>query len=187
MEELQGLGAGRLTVAALRTLMTESASLPPAPPPPPKPVVTAAPMPIPSEAEQKRILGEITEGALSYSTGLPNFRLPASHQALRRSQRNRQLPPTDTIAERLSYFEHKEDYKVISVNGTPVTNRKHEQLGESASERRIRAACCSRSSARKARPNFTGSAGASCAITSCTSTASAWSRPIRKTTSRPKR
>jgi hypothetical protein len=130
VEELQNQGAGRLTVAALRALMTESSSLPAPPAPPAKAVVAvASPIPSPSEEDQKKILSEITENALSYSGGLPNF---VCLQVTKRyvdpsGAENFRL--TDTIAERLSYFEHKEDYKVISVNGTPVTNRKHDQLG----------------------------------------------------------
>ena len=131
VETLQGLGAGRLTMAALRALSTDSASLPAAPAPAPK--LSVAPIPGPDAAEQKKILAAITENALNYSNGLPNF---ICMQVTRRyvdrgGGENFRL--TDTIAERLSYFEHKEDYKVISVNGTPVTNRKHEQLGGATS------------------------------------------------------
>lgn len=133
VEELQGLGAGRLTVAALRALMTESASLPAPPAAPAKPVVTAAPMPIPSDAEQKSILGEITEAALNYSSGLPNFVCLQVTKRYVDPSATESFQLTDTIAERLSYFEHKEDYKVVSVNGNPVTNRKHEQLGGATS------------------------------------------------------
>src|SRR5450755_4490036 len=46
IESLQELGAGRLTVAALKTLRTDSASLPAAPAAAPK--LTAAPIPGPS-------------------------------------------------------------------------------------------------------------------------------------------
>jgi hypothetical protein len=133
VEQLQGLGAGRLTVAALRSLMTESAGLPPAPAAPAKLTVTAAPMAAPSEADQKRILGEITEAALSYSSGLPNFVCLQVTKRYVDTSGTDSFRLTDTIAERLSYFEHKEDYKVISVNGTPVNNRKHEQLGGATS------------------------------------------------------
>ena len=133
VEELQGLGAGRLTVAALRALVTESASLPPAPAPAAKPVVTAAPMPAPSEAEQNRILEEIREAALSYSNGLPDFVCLQVTKRYVDPSASDSFRLTDTIAERLSYFEHKEAYKVISVNGVPVTNRKHEQLGGATS------------------------------------------------------
>ena len=39
----------------------------------------------------------------------------------------------DTIAEKLSYFDQKEDYSVISVNGIPVTGREHERMGGATS------------------------------------------------------
>ena len=133
VETLQTLGAGRLTVAALRALITESASLPAAPAPPPAPAGTAAPIPAPDAEAQKKILAAITEDAVNYSKGLPNF---ICLQVTRRyvgAAGSDSFRPTDTITERLSYFEHKEDYKVISVNGTPVSNRKHEQLGGATS------------------------------------------------------
>src|SRR5579864_1333168 len=50
VEELQGMGAGHLTVAALRALSSSSANLavtPPPPPPPPKPTI-----PPPDSVEQ---------------------------------------------------------------------------------------------------------------------------------------
>ena len=71
VEELQGMGAGPQTVAALKGLITESASLEAPPPPAPK-LVVAGPPP-PDSIEQKRILAEITERARNYVEGLPNF------------------------------------------------------------------------------------------------------------------
>src|SRR6202012_4886083 len=53
VETLQGLGAGPRTVAALKGLMTESASLAEAAPPPPKPIYV--PPPAPDSVEQKKI------------------------------------------------------------------------------------------------------------------------------------
>src|SRR5258706_10826250 len=114
VESLQGMGAGSLTMAALRTLSVASASLPAAPAPAPK--LSIAPIPAPSADEQKQILAAITENALNYSNGLPNF---ICMQVTRRyvdQAGGENFRLTDTIAERLSYFEHKEDYKVISVN-----------------------------------------------------------------------
>src|SRR5512143_3721013 len=61
VEDLQGLGAGPRTLAALRELVTASAGLPvpaPEPPPPPQAVI-----PPPDPAELKQILAEITEKA----------------------------------------------------------------------------------------------------------------------------
>ena len=130
VETLQGMGAGRLTMAALRALSVDSASLPAAPAPAPK--LSVVPMPGPDAEEQKRLLAAITENALDYSNGLPNF---ICMQVTRRyvdRVGGDSFHLTDTIAERLSYYEHKEDYKVISVNGTP-SNRKHEQLGGATS------------------------------------------------------
>jgi len=127
VEELQGMGAGPQTVSALRGLISESTSLPVAEPAPPKPVPTG--IPAPDSIEQKRILAEITENARNYSKSLPNF---ICLQVTRRYGDNSGLENyrlIDTIAERLSYFEEKEDYKVVSVNGVPVTGGvKHEQL-----------------------------------------------------------
>jgi hypothetical protein len=131
VEELQGMGAGPRTVAALRAMSESSASLPPPPPPPPpKPVVVIPP---PDSIEQKRILAEITENALNYSKNLPNF---ICTQVTRRNfdpsgMENWRL--MDTIQEQLSYFEQKENYKVTMVNSRMVTNVKHEQLGGATS------------------------------------------------------
>ena len=111
VEELQGMGAGPQTVAALKGLITESAALTPAPPPKAKSVVTGPPAP--DSIEQKRILGEITENARNYTKGLPNF---ICLQVTRRYGDNSGLENyrlIDTIAERLTYYEQKEDYKVL--------------------------------------------------------------------------
>ena len=131
VEMLQGLGAGPRTVLALKGLMTESAALAVAPPPPPKPVIV--PPPAPSSIEQKEVLAKITDAALNYSRNLPNF---ICLQVTRRyfdqgGKGNFAL--MDTIAESLTYYEQKEDYKVVSKNGIPVTGMKHEQLGGATS------------------------------------------------------
>src|SRR5882724_7983477 len=61
VETLQTLGAGRFTVAALRTLMTDSASLPAAPAPVQAPKPVLAPMAAPDAVQQKEILAAVTE------------------------------------------------------------------------------------------------------------------------------
>ena len=132
VEEIQGMGAGPQTVAALRGLITESAALPVPPPPTPKLAVPG--IPAPDSIEQKRILAEITENARNYSKSLPNF---ICLQVTRRYGDNSGLENfrlIDTIAERLTYFEQKEEYKVVSINGVPTTGAvKHEQLNGSTS------------------------------------------------------
>jgi len=131
VEDLQGLGAGKRTVAALKELITETAELSAPPPPEAKPVPVE--IPAPDSVEQKRILADITQKALDYSNSLPNF--------LCDEVTRRHADPTgkenwrliDTVQERLSYFEHREDYKVVSVNGQMVTNTSHDQLGGATS------------------------------------------------------
>jgi hypothetical protein len=126
VEDLQGQGAGRRTVAALKELITESSSLS-APPPPgaaPQPVI----IPAPDSIDQKRILAEITQNALTYTENLPNF---LCEEVTRRhgdptGQENWRL--IDTVQERLTYFEHKEDYKVVAINDKLVTTTSHDQL-----------------------------------------------------------
>jgi hypothetical protein len=133
VETLQSLGAGRLTVAALKVLMADSSSLPAAPVLVPAPRVIATPLAPPDAAQQKEILAAVTQNALNYSDSLPNFICLQVTQRYVDRAGGDHFVATDKIAERLSYFEHKEDYKVISVNDTPVTNRKHEQLGGATS------------------------------------------------------
>jgi hypothetical protein len=131
VEDLLGQGAGKRTVAALKELITGSSSLS-APPPPdaaPAPVI----VPAPDAIEQKRILAEITQNALAYTENLPNF---LCEEVTRRhgdptGQENWRL--IDTVQERLTYFEHKEDYKVVAVNDKLVTTTTHDQLGGATS------------------------------------------------------
>jgi len=128
VEELQGMGAGPKTVAALRELMQASSSLSAAAPPPPKapPVVLTPPEP----EEQKKILAEITENALNYSEGLPNYICTqVTQRNVDTSGTGNHWTVADKIQEQLTYFEHKEIYKVQMVNSKMVTNMSHEQLG----------------------------------------------------------
>ncbi len=63
--------------------------------------------PAPDAAQQKEILAAVTENALNYSDSLPNFIcLQVTQRYVDRSGGDH-FVATDTIAERLSYFEHK--------------------------------------------------------------------------------
>ena len=131
VENLQGMGAGPRTVLALKALMTESSALPVSAPPPPKPVYV--PPPPPNSIEQKEILGQITDAALNYSSNLPNFICLQVTRRYVAPSGKENFALQDTIAERLSYFEQKEDYQVVSKNGVPVTGMQHDQLGGASS------------------------------------------------------
>ena len=71
VEELQNKGAGPKTVAALRSMVDATASLPQAAPPPPKAVYV--PPPPPDSEEQSKILDEAREYVQNYTKNLPNF------------------------------------------------------------------------------------------------------------------
>jgi len=126
VDELQRLGALPKTVEALRQLAKESAALPVAPV---KMQTTVAPPPAPSLEEQGRLISEIREHALSYSQNLPNY--------ICLQQTKRHVDPTgtkswqlaDRVLERLTYYEQKENYKVVTINDKIVTNdMPHEKL-----------------------------------------------------------
>lgn len=138
IEDLQTAGAGPRTVAALTKLADASAKLAVAAPVAQKP---AAPRyvepPPPPQAEQEKILKEVQEYALNYAKSLPNF---ICLQLTRRSVDVHYAPgskgawsPTDTIQEKLSYFEQQEKYEPISVNGNAMFGKTWESLGGSIS------------------------------------------------------
>jgi hypothetical protein len=135
VEDLQGLGAGPRTVAALTKLADQSAKLTVAPP------KAAAPKyvepPAPPQADQEKILTQVREYALNYAKSLPNF---ICLQVTRRSVDVHYQPgtkgswsPTDTIHEKLSYFDQQEKYEPIAVNGNAMFGKTWETLGGSIS------------------------------------------------------
>ena len=131
IEELEGMGAGPRTVAALHELRDASSTLPTAAPPPPQPVIT--PIPGPDSIEQAKIVAEAREYVMNYTKNLPNF---ICVQVTRRSVDPRGTNSwyhTDTITTRLSYDGQKEDYQVVLVNNQPVTNISMEKLGGTTS------------------------------------------------------
>jgi hypothetical protein len=133
IEDLQSLGAGPKTVAALRELSEASSSLTVAPPPPPPPVYV--PPPPPNSVEQAKIIDAAREYALNYTKQLPNF---ICVQVTRRdydpSGTGNSWYHSDTITARLSY-NGTENYEVILHNNQPVTNGKDmRQFGGTTSE-----------------------------------------------------
>jgi len=133
VEELQSLGAGPKTVAALRAMVDSSASLP-EPPPPPKALPPPPPAPPPNQVEQGKIIAAAREYALNYSKQLPNY---LCLEVVRRATDNNindtagseQWRGDDTVVMRLSYYEQKEDYKVVMVNDRAVENKTVDSLG----------------------------------------------------------
>jgi hypothetical protein len=130
IEELQGLGAGPKTMEALAALRDQSRSL--ATPAPKAPEVRPTPIPPPSSEEQGRILNEVRTWALNYTSTLPDF---ICTQVTRRyvdpnGMDYYQL--VDTLTARLSYFDRKEDYKLI-LHNNQVTNQSYYDVGGASS------------------------------------------------------
>src|SRR5206468_6962994 len=121
---------GPRTMGALRAqrdrTQTMAAAAPVITPPAPKPI------PPPSSEEQAAILTEVRNYALSYSKRLPDFictqvtrRYAAPKPGTRYGGRSDSQPgwqALDTLQIRLSYFQQKEDYKLILHNNT-VSNQ----------------------------------------------------------------
>ncbi|MBI3209630.1 MAG: hypothetical protein HYZ37_12130 [Candidatus Solibacter usitatus] len=130
IEDWQGQGIGPRTVAVLRELAEASKNAPKAAPPPPKPAPVV--IPPPSAEEQQKILDEVRQYALSYTKRLPDF---ICMQVTRRYHDPSGLEfwqTADTITEKLTYFEQKENYQVVTINGR-MTEVSHDRLGGASS------------------------------------------------------
>lgn len=137
VENLQSAGAGPRTVAALSLLVTQSASLGTAPPKMTITVPQATGPREPSGSEKKQALEETREWALSYVKSLPDF---LCMEVTRRSidphfeiGSEGSWSPQDRLIEKLSYFDHKENYELIQHNDTALIGKTWATLGGSIS------------------------------------------------------
>ena len=109
-----------------------AAQPPAAPQTAPSPAPPAAPQTAP--APDPGVLDAARAYALDYSRTLPDF---ICDEVVRR-YREGVDPDTWTLADsltvRLSYYGHREDYKLLLVNGKPAANRTYESLTGSISE-----------------------------------------------------
>jgi hypothetical protein len=141
IEELQGtLALGPKTLEALHELRDRTQTLAVA-----KPIVPEAkpvPIPPPNSEEQAAIISEAREYALNYSKQLPDFictqvtrRYAAPRPGTKYGGPAGSTPSwqaLDTLTIKLSYFEQKEDYKLILVNNT-ITKQDYRTLGGATS------------------------------------------------------
>jgi hypothetical protein len=141
IEELQGsVALGPKTLEALHALRDHSQAFAAAKLAPPEPKAT--PIPPPSSEEQAAIISEVREYALNYSKTLPDFictqvtRRYAAPVPGTRYGGSAGSEPTwyaqDTLTIKLSYFEQKEDYKLILVNNS-MTTQDYKTLGGATS------------------------------------------------------
>lgn len=92
----------------------------------------SAQTPPPDAAEQKKVLTDATEYAFNHERTLPNFLCIQTTRRFQDYQGREEWRPLDIIVERLAYFEHHEDYKVIEINGVP-SSIPHDKLGGASS------------------------------------------------------
>jgi hypothetical protein len=131
VEALQDLGAGPKTVAVLKELASESASLPQAAPPAPKPAYV--PPPPPSSEEQAKLLAEVRDYAVNYTGRLPDFICLEQTRRYVDTTGRDSWRSTDIITARLSYFNQREDYKLISQNDRVITDGTYTSVGGATS------------------------------------------------------
>jgi hypothetical protein len=86
----------------------------------------------PAPAEQQKILADATDYAFNHERSLPNFLCTQTTRRFQDFQGRDEWRPIDIIVERLAYFEHHEDYKVIEINGVP-SSIEHTKLGGASS------------------------------------------------------
>ena len=72
------------------------------------------------DPEQAALLEEARDAALSYSDSLPNFLCTEYVKRLEDPRGDNRWRPIDRLTVRLSYFGHKEDYKLMAVDGKPT-------------------------------------------------------------------
>jgi len=88
--------------------------------------------PDPDAAEEKKIIADASEYALNHEQSLPNFICTQTTQRFVDFTGNSGFRSVDLIVERLTYFEHHEEYKVFMVNGE-ASNLSHHELGGATS------------------------------------------------------
>ena len=88
-----------------------------------------APAPAP---EPRTPIETIRKNALSYSGGLPDFFCTETVRRFRNTTSSPDWTPMDTLTVQLSYFEHREEYKLLLVDGLK-THLRYEEAGGSVS------------------------------------------------------
>jgi hypothetical protein len=132
IEELQAKGAGPRTVAALEALKAASNTLPAPPRPTPTPP-PPSPIPPPPAEEQNRVIEQAREYALNYTKSLPNFMCTQVTRRYVDPNGMEFWALEDVLTARLTYFEHKEDYKLVLVNDRAVHDVRPESVGGTTS------------------------------------------------------
>jgi hypothetical protein len=115
VETLQSEGAGPETVAELLVLRDASSRLP-------RPASPAVPEPAPPPAsEQARIWSAAQDNARRHTQSLPDFICGEVVRRYNDSSGKGAWKLADTLALKLTYFDQREDYKLVTVNNRPTS------------------------------------------------------------------
>jgi hypothetical protein len=126
IDALETEGAGPMALAELELLRAASRDLPP---PATRFAFPQDPIPVPED--QRRIVHETQQIAMNYSRSLPDFFCTEVVKRFDDARGSLQL--RDTLEIKLTFFEGKEDYRVLTVNGRPNI-RTLDEVGGSTSK-----------------------------------------------------
>lgn len=126
IEELESEGAGPKTVEELVGLRDHSLELPE-----PTAALPFKHGPRPPIEDQRTMLNEARQTALAYASSLPDFM--CTEVVHRYVGEGSSWSLKDTLHLKLTYFEHREEYKLLTINGHP-TQKSYEDAGGSISE-----------------------------------------------------
>jgi hypothetical protein len=83
--------------------------------------------------ENRTPIETVRKAALKYSAGLPNFFCTETIRRYRNTTTSPDWTPMDTLTVQLSYFEHREEYKLLLVDGQK-TKLRYDEAGGSISQ-----------------------------------------------------
>jgi len=129
IEQLESAGVGPKGVEALEDLRDASRSLPP-----PRDAVPGFELPGPPPLDDlRRTLAETRKLALGYTQTLPDFICNENVRRYLDPKGADAWKETDTLTLKLSYYQQKEDYQLVSVNGR-ATGKSYESAGGATSK-----------------------------------------------------
>ena len=87
----------------------------------------------PDSVEQKKVLADAAEYVIHHEINLPNFICTQVTRRFEDAGGRNVCRPIDIIVERLTYFDHQEDYRVVELNGRPASVPHNQLNGASSS------------------------------------------------------
>jgi len=115
IEILESEGAGPQTLGALQR-MRDASRLLPAPPDPPPGMVPPPPL---SLAEEHRVWQATAAKAMDYTRSLPDFICTETVHRWQDPTGKEEWHPSPTVVADLTFFDRKEHYKLLTIDGKP--------------------------------------------------------------------